>query len=295
MPTPQSAIFRSGLRAHEHLEFDLRPGVTMGQVRAAFAPLQGGVFVQAIVVGFGERLWRLLAPAEACPPQLAPLMPIHGTGGTMPAQPHDVWLWLADRGPDVALDAARIAIQALEPTFTLVEDTQGFVYRDGRDLTGFIDGTENPPPDEAAEVALIAEGPGAGGSFALVQRWQHDLKRFQAQALGEQERAIGRTKLDSVELEELPENSHVARMVVETADGELAIWRRSVPWGNAAVNGLQFVGFSADPSRLTAMLERMYGATPDRLHDRLLDFSRPKTGALYFVPAMEALAAWVKA
>ncbi len=294
MPTPQSAIFRQGLRAHEHLEFDLKPGVSVDAVRAAFAQLKDGGIVQSAVAGFSERLWRLLAPATEIPPGLAPLASIHGTAGTMPAQPHDAWLWLADRGPDLNLDAGRQALAALAPVLTLAEDTQGFVYRDGRDLTGFIDGTENPSLEEAPGVALIADGPGAGGSFALVQRWRHNLTRFQALSQEEQERTIGRTKPDSVQLLDLPPTSHVARMVVETAAGELKIWRRSVPWGKASVNGLQSIAFSADPQRFVLMLQRMYGAAPDGLADRMLEFSQPETGALYFVPSTEALLRWVK-
>ena len=295
MPTPQMAIFQQGLRAHEHLEFDLRPGATAATVRAALVQLEQPGVVQAAVAGFGAQLWRLLAPGDEVPPDLAPLPVIHGTGGTMPSQPHDFWLWLQDRGPDLNLDAARHAVDALAPVMTLAEDTPGFVYRDGRDLTGFIDGTENPSQADAPAVAIRAEGPGAGGSFVLVQRWRHDLTHFHQLPLADQEATIGRTKADSVELAELPKTSHVARMVVKTADGELKIWRRSVPWGKAAVNGLQFVGFSADPQRLIVMLERMYGATADRVYDRMLDFSKPETGALYFVPSLEALNRWVKA
>ena len=291
MPTPQSAIFRQGLRAHEHLEFDLKPRATAAEVRAAFATMGAGIS-QATVAGFGARLWRLLAPESEVPANLTPLAPIRGVAGTMPAQPHDLWLWLQDHGPDANLDAARLAVAALAPVLTLVEDTQGFVYRDSRDLTGFIDGTENPTLDDAPTVALVAQGPGAGGSFALVQRWRHDLTHFHALPVAEQEKVIGRTKRDSVQLDDLPPNSHVSRMVVETEHGELKLWRRSVPWGKAAVNGLQFIGFSADPQRFVIMLERMFGATQDHVHDRLLDFSKPETAALYFVPSAEALTRW---
>ncbi len=290
MPTSQSAIFRLGLRAHEHLEFDLRPQATADAIRAACATLANGLGVQALVVGFSDRLWRLLAPGDQVPAHLAALAPIRGSAGLMPVHQHDLWLWLQDSGPDLNLDGARRAIATLEPVLQLVEDTQGYVYRDGRDLTGFVDGTENPAPDEAAAVAIVADGPGVGGSFALVQRWRHDLRHFEVLPVVEQERTFGRTKPDSMELPDLPANSHVARVVVKTADGELKIWRRSVPWGNATANGLQFVAFSADPQRFVRMLERMFGASPDHAQDRLLDFSRPETGALYFVPSTEALA-----
>ena len=54
----------------------------------------------------------------------------------------------------------------------------GFQYRDSRDLTGFIDGTENPEGEEARQTAIIPAGsPGEGGSFVLSQKWVHDLER----------------------------------------------------------------------------------------------------------------------
>ena len=40
-----------------------------------------------------------------------------------------------------------------------VEDIYGFVYKNGRDMSGFIDGTENPADDEhRAQVGLNSKG-----------------------------------------------------------------------------------------------------------------------------------------
>jgi deferrochelatase/peroxidase EfeB len=71
-----------------------------------------------------------------------------------------------------------------------------FTCHDSRDLFGFVDGTENPTPDEAPELALLADAPGAGGSFAMTQRWVHHLDTFLALAVPEQESIVGRTKVD---------------------------------------------------------------------------------------------------
>ncbi|CAH8530123.1 unnamed protein product [Schistosoma turkestanicum] len=58
------------------------------------------------------------------------------------------------------------------------EDIYGWVYRSGRDLSGFIDGTENPAdPDERAEVAI---NPKTGGSYAVVQKWIHNMNVIQS-------------------------------------------------------------------------------------------------------------------
>jgi porphyrinogen peroxidase len=110
----------------------------------------------------------------------------------------------------------------------------------------------------------------------------------------EQESVIGRTKLDSVELDDdvRPTTAHISRVVIEDAAGdELEIYRRSVPYGTASEHGLQFVSFAADPRRVVQMLERMFGASSDGLTDRLIEFSTPVTGATYFVPSLEDLAA----
>ncbi len=128
----------------------------------------------------------------------------------------------------------------------------------------------------------------------LFQRWVHDLDAFFALPVTEQERVFGRTKPDSVEFTGagLPPNAHIARTQINDENGdELPIYRRSVPYGELAEHGLQFVAFSADRIRLDRMLARMFGLAEDGLHDRLLDFSRPVTGAYYYAPPLSVLAA----
>jgi putative iron-dependent peroxidase len=168
------------------------------------------------------------------------------------------------------------------------------VYRDSRDLTGFIDGTENPPVEEGPEVALIPPGePGEGGAFVITQRWVHDLAAFHARSVSEQEGTIGRTKPDSIELDAAikPPDAHISRVVIEEDGEELEIYRRSTPYGTVREHGLYFLAFSADVSRFDKMLARMFGTTGDGLHDHLTDFTTPVTGSYYFAPPLEALAA----
>ena len=168
----------------------------------------------------------------------------------------------------------------------------GFTYRDGRDMTGFVDGTANPPSHRAADVALVPPGEaGEGGSHVLVMRWVHDLEAFNQLAVEEQQHVIGRTKPDSVELAEAakPPTAHIARVTIEVGGEELKIFRRSVPYGTVREHGLYFVAFSADQSRYDRMLARMFGTTGDGVHDRLINFSRPVSGAYYFAPSLNAL------
>jgi porphyrinogen peroxidase len=289
---PQPGIFAQGTRSHYHLEFDLRPGATDDAVVGALHGLReppvtaGG---SNIVVGFGADLWRRLHPDDA-PAELAPFVAIEGDGRGAPATQHDLWVWTHGTGEDVELDVARAVAAGLAPVATLAAEQPCFVYLDSRDLTGFIDGTENPPVEEAFEVALVPDGErGAGGAFVLAQKWVHDLDRFHAQAREEQENTIGRTKPDSVELDDKPPTAHIARVVIEEDGEELELYRRSTPYGRVGELGLYFVAFSADPSRFTKMLRRMFGVGGDGVHDHLTDFTRPVSGAFYFAPSLDAL------
>jgi putative iron-dependent peroxidase len=292
MPTAQPGIFAQGTRSHRHLEFDLNPGVGPDAVLEALRDLNqpsvtaGGA---NIVVGFRPALWQQLDPTSAEIDNFQ-LPELDGLART----PHDVWIWTHGTGEDVMLDVARAVAALLAPIATLQTDLAGFVYHDGRDLTGFIDGTENPPVEIANEVAILPDGsPGAGGSYAITQRWIHDLAKFHAQSVEDQQRVFGRTKPDSIELDDdaKPETAHIARVVIEENGEELEIYRRSVPYGRVEELGLYFVAFSADHTKFEKMLRRMFGASGDGLHDHLTDFTHTVSGSTYFVPSVEALGA----
>jgi hypothetical protein len=171
-----------------------------------------------------------------------------------------------------------------------------YKLRDGRDLTGFIDGTENPQfPDDRAEVALLGEYHGifSDGSFVFAQRYAHNLEKWKQLKVDTQEQVIGRTKLESIELDDevKPENSHVARTVVEDDEGEeMEILRHSLPYGDGKGDqGLFFIAYTQDLSIIDAMLFRMFGTSGDGIHDRLLHFVTPMDGAYYFAPSEELL------
>ncbi len=126
----------------------------------------------------------------------------------------------------------------------------------------------------------------------LTMRWVHDLAAFNRLALDEQQRVIGRTKADSIELPaaEKPATAHISRVEVDVDGAELEIFRRSVPYGTAGEHGLYFVAFSGERSRYEQLLARMFGNAADGVRDRLLDFSHPVSGSYYFAPSLNALA-----
>ena len=96
---------------------------------------------------------------------------------------------------------------------------------------------------------------------------------------------IGRLKSDSTELEDKPDDSHVAST---DQDRFGKIFRRNMPYGTVMNHGTMFVGFSSDQSRLSGMLESMAGLSSGT-RDALTRYTRPLTGAYYFVPSSDAL------
>jgi len=181
---------------------------------------------------------------------------------------------------------ARAVIHDLAGQASLQEETSSWSYRHDRDLTGFIDGSENPTLLDAPIAALLPEGvPGAAGSVLLLQKWKHNVVEWEALPIDQQERIMRRTKLDSIELENKPADSHVAR----TDQDEFGhIFRRDMPYGKVADHGTVFVGFSADQRRLSRMLDSMAGLITGT-RDALPRFTQPLTGSYYFVPSVESL------
>src|SRR5947207_7865638 len=214
MSTAQSGIFALGTPSHAYLEFDLQRGKDAGALSKAMADVReprttiGGV---NFVSGFRPELWRSVVP-EGLPGELTGFnQNLTGPDGyVMPATQHDAVLWLSGSSYDVVFDEARQAINALTDVTTIADEASGWPYRRYRDLTGFVDGTKNPSLLMAADVALIAQGkPGAGGTILLLQQWQHDVTAWESLSQLAQERVIGRTKTDSIELNRKPPNTHV--------------------------------------------------------------------------------------
>jgi len=290
MSTPQGGIFALGTASHAYLEFDVSAGRAGRELVAAISSLReprttmGGV---NLVAGFRPELWRATAPADA-PPDLTGFDEhVRGVDGfAMPATQHDAVLWLSGSAYDVVFEVARNAIAELGLLASVAEETSSWPYRHDRDLTGFIDGTENPTLTDAPELVLIPEGsPGAGGTILLLQKWAHDASVWEALSVADQERAIGRTKADSVELDDRPTDSHVAST---DQDRFGKIFRRNMPYGTVTDHGTMFVGFSSTQRPLLTMLESMAGLAGG-VRDALTRYTRPLTGAYYFVPSTDAL------
>ena len=244
-------------------------------------------------VAFGQTLWQSLY--EKTPEGLKILEPIHGSFN-MPAVPADVLIHIASARADICFALSQSFFEGIQDQVEVLDERVCFRYFDGRDITGFIDGTENPQfPDDRAETALLGDEHAVftDGSFVFAQRYAHDLVKWKKLKVDTQEQVMGRTKLESIELDDdvKPENAHVARTVVENEKGEeLEILRHSLPYGDGKGDqGLFFIAYTKDLSRIDRMLERMFGTSGDGIHDRLLHFVTPLDGAYYFAPSEEVL------
>ena len=290
MYTPQAGIFALGTSSHAYLEFDLLDARRCKEFASTISAIReprtttGGV---NFVIGFRPELWRDIAPLDAPLGVEGFNKEIQGTEGfVMPSTQHDALVWLSGSAYDVVFDMARAVVHDLAGQASPGEETSSWAYRHDRDLTGFIDGSENPTLLDAPVAALLPEGvPGAAGSVLLLQKWKHKVAEWEAQSIPQQERIMGRTKLDSVELKNKPPDSHVAR----TDQDEFGnIFRRNMPYGTVDDHGTVFVGFSSDQRRLSRMLESMAGLMTGT-RDALTRFTQPLTGSYYFVPAAESL------
>jgi len=290
--TPQSGIFALGTASHAYLELDAR-GEAARELVTAVASLREPRTTMSgvnLVAGFRPELWRELAGDDSPSDVEGFNSAVSGPDGyTMPATQHDAVLWISGSASDVVFDMAREAIGALEAAASVAEESSSWPYQHDRDLTGFIDGSENPSLIEAPEFAVIPDGiPGAGGTLLLLQTWSHDADAREALPIARQEQVSGRTKDESVELDDKPAESHVAR----TDQDEFGkIFRRNMPYGTVTDHGTMFVGFSAQQRPLTAMLENMAGLT-DGIRDELTVYTTALTGAYYFVPSTQDLRRW---
>ena len=241
------------------------------------------------VVGIGAHLWDRLYAAPR-PAHLHPFEEIKGDRHTAVATPGDLLLHLRAHHVDLCFELARQVGDRLRDVAEIVDEVHGFKFFDDRDLLGFVDGTENPEGDKAEKTVKVGEDcDHDGSSYVIVQKYLHDLDAWRALSTEDQEKVIGRSKLEDIEMADdvKPTNSHVALNSVTDADGnDLQIFRENMPFGQIGTRefGTYFIGYAADPGITEEMLRNMFIGKPEGNTDRILDFSTAVTGSLYFVP-----------
>ena len=250
----------------------------------------------AVTVSFGSDFWNRISP-RARPKAFAPLQAMHGAGGEVPSTGGDVFFHIKSLRQDICFEMGTRLVASLRGLATVKEEVTGFTYLDSRDLTGFIDGTQNPKGAERNEVALIGseDSAFAGGSYVLTHRFIHLLSKWSELDPARQERLVGRAKADSAELTgdaKLP-TSHISRAETHVNGEELKIVRHSLPYGTVSGDqGLFFIAYAKAPQIFYQMLSRLYGTSGDGLHDEMMEYTRAVTGAVFFTPSLQVLSSF---
>ena len=252
-----------------------------------FRDLQGNL---SCVMGIGSQAWDRLFDGPR-PKELHPFREIRGVHHAV-STPGDLLFHIrAASRMDLCFELARQIMARLEGAVTTVDEVHGFGYFDDRDLIGFVDGTENPAGPDAAAATLIGDEDAAfvGGSYVIVQKYLHDIARWDKVPVEEQENIVGRYKLSDIEQPDAVKKPYAHNVLTSiTEDGEpVDILRDNMPFGQAGTGeaGTYFIGYSRTPRRIERMLENMFVGSPPGNYDRLLDFSRAVTGSLFFVPS----------
>jgi porphyrinogen peroxidase len=248
------------------------------------------------VLGIGSDGWDRLVGAPR-PAELHPFVELRAGARHAPSTPGDLLLHIRAARTDLCYELASVVMARLSGAVDPVDEVHGFAYFDQRDVIGFVDGTENPSGALAVKATLVgAEDPAfAGGSYVIVQKYLHDLARWDALPVAEQERIVGRTKLSNVELADgvKPPYAHNALTVIEEDGVEVKILRDNMAFGAPSVGefGTYFIGYARTPRVTEQMLRNMFVGRPEGVYDRLLDFSTAVTGCLFFVPPASLLEA----
>jgi putative iron-dependent peroxidase len=248
-----------------------------------------------VVAGIGAEAWGRLYSGGR-PQELHPFQAIQGEKHQAVSTAGDLLFHIRAGQMDLCFELASQIMDRLEGRAAVVDETHGFKYFEVRDLLGFVDGTENPTGTLAATTVTVGgEDPSfAGSSYVIVQKYLHDLAAWNALTVEDQELVIGRTKLANVELpdEIKPSNSHVALNTITGPDGEeRKVLRDNMPFGTVGKQefGTYYIAYSSSPSVTEEMLDHMFIGDPPGNYDRILDFSTPITGTLFFVPTTDFL------
>jgi porphyrinogen peroxidase len=298
MATPQRAIL-TALGEHQwYVHLSRTERADLGVIKTALAALRADCQGQGVnlCIMFGPTL--LADLTTDIPEDFQPYPGYHSADGKeAKATQEELLVWVHSDHKDRNWSTQYNFRTAVAGHMAVARETIAWIYGASLDLTGFIDGTGNPTPDRQHECAVVPDGkPGAGGSFAIAQRWVHDLTYFNQLSPSDQENLFGRTRAGSVRLDTQVPTSHLSH--VELRDGETAdatkpkrgeIVRRSTPYAlHDGTVGLYFLGFCREEAVLRERMEAIYGMN-GQVRDALTDYSTPASGSFYFAPSIEVL------
>ncbi|MDM8332912.1 Dyp-type peroxidase [Limosilactobacillus pontis] len=241
-------------------------------------------------LGFSNAAWDYLFPNAPKPKELETYETISGDKYSMPATKGDIFLHIRANDEAVVYEMISQCMLFLKDYTTVVDETKGFRYFEGRAIIGFIDGTEAPQVEDAADYAIVGdEDPFfENGSYAFAQKWRHHMDIWNKLTTEDQEKAVGRKKFSDLELkdQEKFKNAHNVASQAKINGVEQKIVRMNVPYSDPAsgITGTYFIGYSRHWTVTKKMLENMV-----EKHDYLLSFSDILSGQLFFIPSRPLL------
>lgn len=237
------------------------------------------------MVAVGAQYWDELYP-DSKPAELGPFPTLQCEDRAAPDTTTDLFIQIRADRLDICHAMGIEVMDLLRLHVELVEQVRGFRYLDGRDLNGFIYAADNPRGMQRRQVAIVdAEAAhGAGGSYVHVQRYCHDLRRWQALSARQQEQVMGVTQQHNLASTEQSESSHCVR--ARSPGNEPGLLKQGMPYGDMHTQGLLFVSCAASAQPFAAMLHSQIVGTSDGDYDRWLDFSNAVSGGAYFAPSV---------
>lgn len=243
-----------------------------------------------VALGFSNNAWDYLFPDAPKPKELETYQTLTGPKYQMPASKGDLFLHIRANDEAAVYEFMSQAMLFLRDITTVVDETKGFRYCEGRAIIGFIDGTENPQVEDAAGYAIIGdEDPYfENGSYAFAQKWRHQMDIWNKLTTETQEKAVGRKKFSDLELDdgEKFSNAHNVASQAKINGVEQKIVRMNVPYSDLASGntGTYFIGYSRYWKVTKTMLQNMLDK-----NDYLLSFSDILSGQLFFIPSRPLL------
>lgn len=243
-----------------------------------------------VALGFSNNAWDYLFPDAPKPKELETYQTLTGPKYQMPASKGDLFLHIRANDEAAVYEFMSQAMLFLRDITTVVDETKGFRYFEGRAIIGFIDGTENPQVEDAAGYAIIGdEDPYfENGSYAFAQKWRHQMDIWNKLTTETQEKAVGRKKFSDLELDdgEKFSNAHNVASQAKINGVEQKIVRMNVPYSDPASGntGTYFIGYSRYWKVTKTMLQNMLDK-----NDYLLSFSDILSGQLFFIPSRPLL------
>lgn len=247
------------------------------------------------VIAIGTNYWDDIYP-KGRPKLLRQFPEMADDDRIAPTNNFDIYIEIRSDRADVNHIVSTKVCELLADSVELVEQVRAFRFLDGRDLTGFVDGTENPQGHNRRRVALInseQDPEFASGSYLHIQRYRHNLALWNSLEVKDQEDVFARTKVNNDEYSE--ENkaptSHIKRVNLKDDDGNsIEILRQSMPYGDMKLQGLFFVSYCHSPLPFELMLKSMICGDGHGHSDHMLKYTQAETGAAFFVPSLNILA-----